>query len=47
MIVIDRIARVIDQSISCIKAIRSIVGALAVIRRIFSGTYLFNRVLGS
>jgi len=47
IIVIDCIARVIDQSISYIKAIRGIVGALAAIRRIFSRTHLFNRALGS
>ena len=42
----DRIAKVINQSISCIKAIRGIVRALAVIKRIFSRIYLFNRALG-
>ena len=46
MIVIDYIARVINWSISYIKAIRGIVGVLAAIRRIFSRTYLFNRALG-
>ena len=46
IIVIDCITRVINRSASYIKAIRGIVGALAAIRRIFSGTYPFNRVLG-
>jgi hypothetical protein len=46
MIVIDCIARVIDRSVSCIKAVRGVAGALAVIGRIFGGTYLFNRALG-
>ena len=42
----DRIARVINQSASYIKAVRGIAEALVVIRRIFSGIYLFNRALG-
>ena len=42
----DRIARVINQSASCIKAIRGVVGALAAIRRTFGGIYPFNRALG-
>ncbi len=42
----DYITRVINQSVSYIKAVRGIVGALAAIRRIFSGIYLFNRALG-
>jgi len=46
IIVINYIARAINRSISYIKTIRGIVGALAAIRRIFSGIYLFNRVLG-
>ena len=46
MVVMDCIARVIDWSTSCIKAIRGVVGALAVIKRIFGGIYLFNKVLG-
>ena len=44
--VMDCIARVINQSVFCIKAIRGIIEALAVIRRTFSGIYLFNRALG-
>ena len=44
--VIDYIARAINQSTSYIKAVRGIVGALAAIKRIFSGTYPFNKVLG-
>jgi len=43
----DCIARAINQSVSCIKAIRGIVGVSAAIGRTFSGIYLFNRVLGS
>jgi hypothetical protein len=42
----DCIARAINRSASCIKAVRGVVGALAAIRRIFSGIYLFNRALG-
>ena len=41
----DYITRVINQNISCIKAVRGIVKALVVIRRVFSGIYLFNRAL--
>jgi len=44
--VMDCITRVINRSTSCIKAVRGVVGALAVIRRTFSGTHLFNRALG-
>ena len=43
----DCIAKVIDWSTSCIKAIRGVIGALAVIRRTFSGIYLFNRALAA
>ena len=42
----DCIARAIDRSTSCIKAVRGVAGALAAIGRTFSGTYPFNRVLG-
>ena len=42
----DCIARVINRSTSCIKAIRGVVGALAAIRRAFGGTHPFNRALG-
>ena len=42
----DYIARVINQSAFCIKAVRGVVGALAAIKRIFGGTYPFNKVLG-
>ena len=40
------IARAINWTISCIKTIRGVVGALAAIGRIFNKTYLFNRALG-
>jgi len=46
MIVIDCIARVINQSVFCIKTIRGIVKMSAVIGRIFNKIYLFNRALG-
>jgi hypothetical protein len=46
MVVIDCIARVIDWNISYIKAVRGVAGALAAIKRIFSGMYPFNRALG-
>jgi len=46
IIVIDRIAGVINWSISYIKTVRGIVGALVVTRRTFSGIYPFNRALG-
>jgi len=44
--VIDYIAKAINWSASYIKTIRGVVGALVVIRRTFSGIYLFNRALG-
>ena len=47
MIIIDCITKVINWSISYIKAVRGIVGVLIVIKRIFSGIYPFNKVLGS
>ena len=43
--VINRIIKAIDWSASCIKAVRGVAGALAAIKRIFSGLYLFNREL--
>ena len=46
MIVMDCIARAINRSVSYIKTIIGVVGALVAIRRIFNGTYLFNRALG-
>ena len=46
MVIIDCITKVINWSISYIKAIKSVVEALAVIKRIFSRIYLFNKVLG-
>jgi hypothetical protein len=46
MVVINCIARVINWSISYIKAVRGVVRALVAIGRIFSGMYLFNKVLG-
>jgi hypothetical protein len=46
MVIIDCITSVINWSISYIKAVKSVVGVLAVIKRIFSGMYLFNKVLG-
>ena len=46
MIVIDCITRVIDWSVSYIKTVKGIAEALAAIGRIFSGMYLFNKVLG-
>ena len=42
----DCTVKVINWSTSYIKAIRGVVGALAAIKRIFSGIYLFNRALG-
>ena len=44
--VINCIARAINQTASYIKTARGIARVLAVIRRTFSGTYLFNRALG-
>ena len=46
MVIIDCITRVINWSISYIKAIKSVVGALVAIKRIFSEIYIFNRALG-
>ena len=46
MIVIDYITRAINWSTSYIKAVRGVVGALVVIKRIFSGIYPFNKALG-
>ena len=46
MVIIDCITKVINWSTSCIKAIRGIIGALVIIKRIFSKIYLFNRALG-
>ena len=43
--VIDCITKVINQNISCIKAVKGVAGVLAAIKRIFSGTHLFNKVL--
>ena len=40
------IARVIDWTVSCIKTVRGVVEVLVEIGRIFSGIYLFNKVLG-
>ena len=40
------IARVVNRTVSCIKTVRGVLGALAAIRRTFSGIYLFNRALG-
>ena len=45
--VIDCITRVINWSISYIKAIRGVVRALVAIKKIFGGTHPFNKVLGS
>ena len=42
----DCITRAIDWNTSYIKTIRGVVGVLVVIKRIFSGIYPFNKVLG-
>jgi len=46
MIVMDCIAKAINRSASYIKTVMGVVGALAAIRRTFSGTHPFNRALG-
>ena len=47
MVVIDCIAKIINWSTSYIKAIRGVIEALVVIKRIFSKIYLFNRALAA
>ena len=47
MVIIDCIAKAINRSISYIKAVRGVVGALAAIKRTFSGIHPFNKKLGA
>ena len=46
MVVIDYNAKVINQSVYCIKTAKSVTGALAATKRTFSKTHPFNKALG-